>query len=66
MITERGIEANPVKIEAIKRMRPPSTKKESEVDRPPGFAEQIHFAVRRKITPFFQGIERHRKFSLGY
>jgi hypothetical protein len=28
MITERGIEANPVKIEAIRRMRPPSTKKE--------------------------------------
>jgi len=28
MITERGIEANSVKIEAIRRMRPPSTKKE--------------------------------------
>ena len=28
MITERGIEANPVKIEAIRRMRPPSSKKE--------------------------------------
>jgi hypothetical protein len=28
MIIERGIEANPVKIEAITRMRPPSTKKE--------------------------------------
>src|SRR6185503_5859304 len=28
MIIERGIEANPVKIEAIRRMRPPSTKKE--------------------------------------
>ena len=28
MITERGIEANPIKIEAIRRMRPPSTKKE--------------------------------------
>ena len=27
MITERGIEANPVKIEAIRRMQPPSTKK---------------------------------------
>ena len=28
MITERGIETNPEKIEAIRRMRPPSTKKE--------------------------------------
>jgi len=28
MITERGIEANPVKIEAIRRMKPPTTKKE--------------------------------------
>jgi len=28
MITERRIEANPVKIEAIRRMRPPSTKNE--------------------------------------
>ena len=28
MITERGIKANPLKIEAIRRMRPPLTKKE--------------------------------------
>jgi len=28
MITERGIEANPVKIEAIRRMKPPTMKKE--------------------------------------
>ena len=27
MITERGIEANPDKIEAIRRMKPPTTKK---------------------------------------
>ena len=27
MITERGIEANPEKIEAIRRMKPPTTKK---------------------------------------
>ena len=27
MITERGIKANPVKIEAIRRMQPPTTKR---------------------------------------
>ena len=27
LITERGIEANPVKIEAIRRMQPPTTKR---------------------------------------
>ena len=27
MITERGIEANPEKIEAIRQMKPPTTKK---------------------------------------
>jgi len=55
MITERGIEGNPVKIEAIRRMQPPMTKRGGlEVDRPTGFAKQIHFAVSGKVAPFLQ------------
>ena len=38
----------------------------TKVDRPSGFAKQIHFTVCRKVTPFLQGAEGHRKFSLGY
>ena len=57
MITERGIEANPVKIDQEGGV---------EVDRPPSFAEQIHFAICREITSFLQGVEGHIKFSLGF
>jgi hypothetical protein len=60
MITERGIKANLVKIEAIRRMQPPTTKRHqskssTKVDKPTGFAEQVHLAVSRKVTPFLQG-----------
>ena len=66
MITERGIKANPVKIEAIRRIQPPTTKRGgTKVDRPAGFAEQVHFAVSREVTPFLQGAERLRKFPMG-
>jgi hypothetical protein len=40
IITERGIEANPMKIETIRRMKPPTMKRVGpKVDRPTGFAK---------------------------
>ena len=39
MITKRGIEANPEKIKAIRRMKPPTTKRGTEVNRQVGFAD---------------------------
>ena len=55
MITERGIEANPVKIEAIRRMRPPSTKK--EVQKLTGRLASLNRFISRsaeKSLPFFK------------
>jgi len=59
MITERGMEANLVKIEAIRRMQPPTTKRGegAKIDKPTGFVEQIHFAISREVAPFLQGTE---------
>ena len=46
MITERGIEANPKKIEAIRRMKPPTLKRGGpKANRQTDLAEQIHFKV---------------------
>jgi hypothetical protein len=55
MITERGIEANPVKIEAIRRMRPPSTKK--EVQKLTGSLASLNRFISRSVEkslPFFK------------
>jgi hypothetical protein len=66
MITERGIEANPAKIEAIRRMQPPTMKRGGpEVDRPAGFAEQVYLTVSREVAPFLQGTEGLREFPMG-
>jgi len=54
MITERGIEANPEKIEAIRRMKPPTTKKGgAEVNRQVGITEPIHLKISREVPSIF-------------
>jgi hypothetical protein len=56
MITERGFEANPVKIEAIKRMQPPTTKK--GIQKLTGRLASLNRFISRsaeKSLPFFKG-----------
>src|SRR6185503_17945271 len=58
MITERGIEANPEKIEAIRRMKPPTTKK--GVQKLTGRLASLNRFISRsaeKSLPFFQALK---------
>ena len=60
MITERGIEVNPKKIEPIKRMKPPTTKK--GVQKLTGRLASLNRFISRsakKSIPFFKA----RKWS---
>ena len=55
MITERGIEVNPEKIEAIRRMKPPTTKK--GVQKLTGRMASLNRFISRsaeKSLPFFK------------
>src|SRR6185295_15095906 len=64
MITERGIEANPVKIEAINRMGPPSTKK--EVQKLTGRLASLYIFISRsaeKSLPFFKVLKGTKNFQ---
>ena len=66
MITERGIEANPVKIEAIRRMRPPSTKK--EVQKLTGRLASLNRFISRyaeKSLAFFKVLKGTENFHWG-
>ena len=63
MIIERGIETNPVKIEAIRRMRPPSTKK--EVQKLTGRLASLNRFILRsaeKSLPFFKVLKGTENF----
>jgi hypothetical protein len=63
MITERGIEANPIKIKAIRRMRPPSTKK--EVQKLIGRLASLNRFILRsaeKSLPFFKVLKGSENF----
>ena len=58
MITERGIEANPKKIEAIRRMKPSTTKK--EVQNLIGRLASLNRFISRsaeKCLPFFKALK---------
>ena len=66
MITERGIEANSIKIEAIRRMRPPSTKK--EVEKLTGRLASLNRFISRsaeKSLPFFKVLKGSENFHWG-
>ena len=66
MITERGIKANPIKIEAIRRMRPPSTKK--EVQKLTGRLASLNRCISRsaeKSLPFFNVLKGSENFHWG-
>jgi len=66
MITERGIEANPVKIEAIRRMRPPSTKK--DVHKLTGRLASLNRFISRsakKSLHFFKVLKGTENFQWG-
>ena len=66
MITERGIEADPVKIEAIRKMRPPSTKK--EVQKLTGRLASLNRFISRsaeKSLPFFKVLKGTENFHWG-
>ena len=63
MITERGIEANPVKIQAIRRMRPPSTKK--DVQKLTGRLASLNRFISRSVEkslPFFKVLKGSENF----
>ena len=66
MITERGIEANPVKIEAIRRMRPPSTKKEVQklTGRLASLNKFISWSAEKSL-PFFKVLKGTENFRWG-
>jgi hypothetical protein len=66
MITERGIEANPVKIEAIRRMQPPTTK--SGVQKLTGRLASLNRFISRsaeKSLPFFKVLKGSENFHWG-
>src|SRR6185312_12388279 len=66
MITERGIEANPVKIEAIRRMQPPSSKK--DVQKLTGRLASLNRFISRsaeKSLPFFKVLKGTENFHWG-
>ena len=66
MITERGIEANPEKIEAIRRMKPPTTKK--GVQKLTGRLASLNRFISRsaeKVPSILQGIERSWQHAMG-
>jgi len=39
--------------------------RDTEVDRPSGFAEQVHLAVSREVAPFLQGLKGSKNFHWG-
>ena len=58
MITERGIEANPEKIEAIRRMKPPTMKK--GVQKLTGRLASLNRFISKsaeKCLPFFKALK---------
>ena len=66
MIIERGIEANPVKIEAIRRMQPPTTKK--GVQKLVGRLASLNRFISRsaeKSLPFFKVLKGSKNFHWG-
>ena len=66
MITERGIEANPEKIEAIKRMKPPTTKK--GVQKLTGQLASLNRFISRsaeKCIPFFKALKGSGNMQWG-
>jgi len=57
MITERGIEANPEKIKAIRQIKPPTTKK--GVEKLAGRLASLNRFISRsveKCLPFFKAL----------
>ena len=66
MITERGIDANLVKIEFIRRMRPPSTKK--EVQKLTGHLASLNrfsSCSAERSLPFFKALKGSENFHYG-
>ena len=66
MITERGIEANPEKIEAIRQMKPPTTKK--EVQKLTGRLASLNRFISRsaeKCLPFFKALKGSGNMQCG-
>jgi len=66
MITERGIEANPVKIEAIRRMQPPTMK--SGVQKLTGKLASLNRFISRsaeKSLPFFKVLKGSKNIHWG-
>ena len=56
MITERGIEANPEKIEAIRRMKPPTTKEVQKLTGRLASLNRFIFRSVEKCLPFFKAL----------
>jgi len=58
MITERGVEANPEKIEAIRLMKPPTTKKGAQ--KLTGHLASLNKFISRSVEkcfPFFKALK---------
>jgi hypothetical protein len=65
IVSHRGIEANPEKINAIMDMEAPTSIKDvQKLTGMHGGTEQIPFKARRKRTPFFQVAEETRQVSV--
>ena len=66
MITERGIEANPEKIEAIRRMKPPTTRK--GVQKLTGRLASLNRFISKsaeKCLPFFKALKGSGNLEWG-
>jgi hypothetical protein len=66
MVSKRGIQANPQKIEALRRMQPPSTKK--EVQRLTGRIASLNRFISRaaeRSLPFFKVLRANSTFQWG-
>ena len=66
MITKRGIEANPEKIEAVRRMKPPTIRK--GVQKITGRLASLNRFISKsaeKCLPFFKALKRLRQHRMG-
>ena len=66
MITERGLEANPKKIEAIRRIKPPTTKKGvQKLTGRPALLNRFTSRSAEKCIPFFKALKGSGNMQWG-
>jgi hypothetical protein len=66
LVSHRGIEANPTKIQAIINMTPPAvSQRRPTTNRQTGRPQQIHLQIHRAKSPFPQNTPRRKGLRMG-